>query len=51
VSLDVQLDEAIPHVKCDTSQMQQVIVNLVMNAAEATLGQGSGHVAGPPKSR
>jgi two-component system NtrC family sensor kinase len=34
----VELDLAanLPHVKCDSSQIQQVILNLVLNAAEAT---------------
>ncbi len=31
-------------VQCDASQMQQVIVNLVMNAAEATTTKRNGHV-------
>ena len=44
VALEVVLDEHLPNAKCDTSQMQQVIVNLVMNAAEATIAKGSGRV-------
>jgi two-component system NtrC family sensor kinase len=33
VRLDV--DESLPSITCDSAQMQQVIINLVMNAAEA----------------
>jgi two-component system, NtrC family, sensor kinase len=41
----LQLEEGLPLLACDASQMQQVILNLVMNAAEATRARGSGHVA------
>ncbi len=34
--VDLQLAPDLPPVKCDSSQIQQVILNLVLNAAEAT---------------
>jgi two-component system, NtrC family, sensor kinase len=34
----------LPRVACDPSQIQQVILNLVMNAAEATVAKGNGLV-------
>jgi len=34
--IDLQLAPDLPNVKCDSSQIQQVILNLVLNAAEAT---------------
>jgi two-component system NtrC family sensor kinase len=45
VDASLQLDASLPLLPCDASQMQQVVLNLVMNAAEATRGRGSGHVA------
>jgi two-component system NtrC family sensor kinase len=44
VATDVELDEALPELPCDASQMQQVVLNLVMNAAEATRPHGAGRV-------
>jgi two-component system, NtrC family, sensor kinase len=43
---EAELDLApdLPPVLCDPSQMQQVILNLVMNAAEATQSKGGGKV-------
>jgi two-component system NtrC family sensor kinase len=41
----LRLDEALPPLPCDASQVQQVILNLVMNGAEATRTHGSGRVA------
>jgi two-component system NtrC family sensor kinase len=35
VSVERHLAENLPPIRCDPSQMQQVIINLVMNAAEA----------------
>jgi two-component system NtrC family sensor kinase len=40
VGLDVWLDDGLPEVSCDGSQMQQVVINLVMNAAEAVQAGG-----------
>jgi two-component system, NtrC family, sensor kinase len=44
VEVDLQLDESLPPLCCDASQMQQVALNLVMNAAESTRGRGHGRV-------
>jgi two-component system, NtrC family, sensor kinase len=44
VELELQLDENLPKIKCDNSQIQQVIVNLVMNASEATHNRVNGKV-------
>jgi len=43
VSLDLRLQEDLPAVSCDGSQMQQVLMNLIMNGAEAT--HAGGHVS------
>jgi len=40
-----RLDEALPPLLCDASQMQQVVLNLVMNGAEATRPHGSGRIS------
>jgi two-component system, NtrC family, sensor kinase len=40
IELDLQLDPQLPHVHCDASQIQQVVLNLVMNGAEAIKGPG-----------
>ncbi|MCL4795501.1 MAG: HAMP domain-containing protein [Bryobacteraceae bacterium] len=40
----LNLDEQLPLLQCDASQMQQVVLNLVMNGAEATQGKGDGKV-------
>ncbi|MGE5127664.1 MAG: sensor histidine kinase [Betaproteobacteria bacterium] len=45
VEADLRLDEALPPLCCDASQVQQVVLNLVMNAAEATRHRAPGHVA------
>jgi signal transduction histidine kinase len=36
VELRLELDDALPAVEADPSQLQQIIMNLVINAAEAT---------------
>jgi two-component system NtrC family sensor kinase len=35
VKVELQLAEELPEIPCDRSQIQQVIINLIMNAAEA----------------
>jgi two-component system NtrC family sensor kinase len=40
----LNLQEALPLLRCDNSQMQQVVLNLVMNGAEATHKNGKGNV-------
>ncbi len=44
VETAVTLEENLPAVRCDSSQMQQVVINLVMNAAEATQSRERGLV-------
>ena len=44
VELELQLDENLPKIKCDNSQIQQVIINLVLNASEATHNRKLGKV-------
>jgi signal transduction histidine kinase len=44
VELDLRLDENLPPIHCDASQMQQVLINLIMNAAEAAQGHPEAHV-------
>lgn len=39
VEMNLHLDDAIPPVFCDASQMQQVLINLIMNGAEAAQGR------------
>ena len=41
VTLDLRLADALPPLQCDSSQMQQVLINLVRNAAEAIQGAGT----------
>jgi two-component system NtrC family sensor kinase len=41
VKVELHLEENLPRVHCDSSQMQQVVMNFLLNAAEAT--QTSGH--------
>jgi two-component system NtrC family sensor kinase len=43
VSLDLQLDPDLPAVQADDNQLQQVIVNLMLNAADA-LGEEGGAI-------
>ncbi|QOY90100.1 sensor histidine kinase [Paludibaculum fermentans] len=42
--VEVDLPADLPTVSCDPSQMQQVVLNLVLNAAEATQSKGGGKV-------
>ena len=44
VQAEMQLDADLPEIPCDRSQIQQVIINLVMNAAEAMPRGGTLHV-------
>ena len=44
VEAELQLDEALPPLHCDASQVQQVALNLVMNAAESSRAKGGGRV-------
>jgi len=43
VAIQLELDPALPPIEADASQLQQVLMNLVLNAAEA-IGDGSGTV-------
>jgi signal transduction histidine kinase len=43
VSLDVAVDQALPPVRADHNQLQQVLINVLMNAFEAA--RPSGHVS------
>jgi two-component system NtrC family sensor kinase len=45
VEAALELDETLPPLTCDASQIQQVVLNLVMNGAEATRPHGSGRVS------
>jgi two-component system NtrC family sensor kinase len=45
VEAELDLREDLPPVFCDSSQMQQVVLNLLMNGAEATQGRGAGRVS------
>jgi two-component system, NtrC family, sensor kinase len=44
VVVHLDLQEDLPLLRCDNSQMQQVVLNLVMNGAEATHKNGRGDV-------
>jgi len=44
IALDLRLSDTLPKIECDSSQMQQVIINLVMNGAEACQSKGCGTV-------
>jgi PAS domain S-box-containing protein len=41
ISITRNLGEALPSISCDKQQMQQVILNLMLNAADAMNGQGT----------
>jgi two-component system, NtrC family, sensor kinase len=45
VEVETRLDETLPLLPCDAGQVQQVVLNLVMNGAEATRPRGSGRLA------
>ncbi len=45
VSVELDLDERLPLFRGDSSQIQQVVMNLVLNGAEATYTKGKGKVA------
>lgn len=44
VQAELRAAPGLPRVPCDASQIQQVVMNLVLNGAEATRARGSGHV-------
>jgi PAS domain S-box-containing protein len=41
INISLQLDRGLPRINCDRQQLQQVILNLMLNAADAMNGQGS----------
>lgn len=45
VALELDLQENLPSIPCDASQIQQVVLNLVLNGAEAIHGGGTVTVA------
>jgi two-component system NtrC family sensor kinase len=44
VKAELRLSPTLPRIDCDASQMQQVLLNLVINAAEASQGRNPGTV-------
>jgi two-component system NtrC family sensor kinase len=44
VAMQLELQHDLPTVHCDGSQMQQVVINLIMNGAEAAQGKPDGKV-------
>ncbi len=44
VAVELALEETLPLLRCDSSQIQQVVMNLVLNGAEATHSKGNGKV-------
>ena len=44
VAVELALDDSAPLVHCDGSQMQQVLINLIMNGAEAAQHKDNGKV-------
>ena len=45
VEIETHLQDDLPRIYCDSSQMQQVVINLLMNGAEATQNNGKGKVS------
>jgi len=45
VEVETHLAENLPEVLCDQSQIQQVVLNLVLNATEATQAKGGGRLS------
>jgi two-component system NtrC family sensor kinase len=45
IDVETDLGESLPPVSCDASQFQQVVVNLVLNGAEAMQSRGHGRLA------
>ena len=45
VEVETKLADDLPPVPCDQSQVQQVVLNLILNAAEATHGKSERRVA------
>ncbi|MDD8017406.1 MAG: ATP-binding protein [Bacteroidota bacterium] len=44
VEIDLALDEHVASISCDGSQLQQVVINLIMNGAEAAQSKSPGKV-------
>ena len=44
ITVEERLRENLPAVSCDASQIQQVVLNLLLNAAQATHSKPSGHL-------
>jgi two-component system NtrC family sensor kinase len=44
ITLELQLAENLPNANCDGGQIQQVVLNLVLNAAESMQSHGTGTV-------
>lgn len=47
IRLDVRLDEALPEITVDANQIQQVLINLLVNAGDA-IGEGGGTISVVP---
>jgi two-component system, NtrC family, sensor kinase len=45
VELELCFGRALPNVLCDASQIQQVVINLIMNGAEATQGRSGAKIS------
>ena len=44
VQIGVKMDSDLPPVKCDAGSLQQVLVNLILNARDALAGQSEQHI-------